>query len=285
MAIRSRQFDIEQRTKLIELSTHKTPPRNEVIEELINEKLKIQLAEDASASRASTRTSTSLRQHGAAHAGDAEAVHRESRQAGRQGRNAQVPHQGRPDLGPDHPRPIPERASSSATRKSTPGSRPRSRDDENVVGYDYTLRPILFVVPRGSPPAAFEAAPRRPRRCAAAFRAATRASRIARGMRDVAVRTAGDQKLRRPAAAVARRAGEDRGRPADRAGGDRSRASRSTRCAASSKSENGAGKKEVRDEMFNEAFETALQEVPQGTARSSHDRIPVGLRRCRDRWR
>src|SRR6185312_4639699 len=37
------QFDIEQRIKLTELSTHKTPTRNDVVEELINEKLKIQL--------------------------------------------------------------------------------------------------------------------------------------------------------------------------------------------------------------------------------------------------
>src|SRR4051812_44964545 len=37
------QFDVEQRIKLTELSTHKTPTRNEVVEELINEKLKIQL--------------------------------------------------------------------------------------------------------------------------------------------------------------------------------------------------------------------------------------------------
>src|SRR4051812_27745003 len=37
------QFDVEQRIKLTEISTHKTPTRNEVVEELINEKLKIQL--------------------------------------------------------------------------------------------------------------------------------------------------------------------------------------------------------------------------------------------------
>jgi peptidyl-prolyl cis-trans isomerase SurA len=37
------QFDVEQRSKLIQISTHKTPTRNEVVEELINEKLKIQL--------------------------------------------------------------------------------------------------------------------------------------------------------------------------------------------------------------------------------------------------
>src|SRR6478735_6607200 len=36
-------FDIEQRTKLNQLTNNKTSPRNEVIEELIEEKLKLQL--------------------------------------------------------------------------------------------------------------------------------------------------------------------------------------------------------------------------------------------------
>ena len=37
-------LDIEQRSKLTQLSTHKAPPRQEVLEELINEKLKIKEA-------------------------------------------------------------------------------------------------------------------------------------------------------------------------------------------------------------------------------------------------
>jgi peptidyl-prolyl cis-trans isomerase SurA len=37
-------YDIEQRSKLTALTTHKTPPRQEVIEELINEKVKIKEA-------------------------------------------------------------------------------------------------------------------------------------------------------------------------------------------------------------------------------------------------
>src|SRR5262250_512325 len=36
-------YDIEQRTKFNTLSTHKTPTRQEVIEELIDEKLKVQI--------------------------------------------------------------------------------------------------------------------------------------------------------------------------------------------------------------------------------------------------
>ena len=97
-----------------------------------------------------------LRQHGAANAGDAERLHRESREAGLEDRNPQVPDQGRSDLEPDHPRPLPEQLpvqrQGRRRRLAT-----KNRDDANVVGYDYTLRPILFVVPRGSPPAAFEA--------------------------------------------------------------------------------------------------------------------------------
>src|SRR5580692_9973617 len=38
-------YDIEQRTKFNLLSTHKTPNRQEVIEELIDEKLKVQIGE------------------------------------------------------------------------------------------------------------------------------------------------------------------------------------------------------------------------------------------------
>jgi len=37
------QYDVDQRSKLNELSTHKAPARSDVVEELINERLKIQL--------------------------------------------------------------------------------------------------------------------------------------------------------------------------------------------------------------------------------------------------
>ena len=33
----------------------------------------------------------------------------------------------------------------------------KNPEDASAAGYDFTLRPILFVVPRGSPPAATEA--------------------------------------------------------------------------------------------------------------------------------
>ena len=57
-----------------------------------------------------------------------------------------------------------------------------------MVGYDYTLRPILFVVPRGSPPAAFEARAKEAEALRARFQSCDEGIALARGMRYVAVR-------------------------------------------------------------------------------------------------
>src|SRR5215472_10935671 len=37
-------YDIEERAKFLQLTTHKAPPRQEVVDELINDKLKVQVA-------------------------------------------------------------------------------------------------------------------------------------------------------------------------------------------------------------------------------------------------
>ena len=62
-------------------------------------------------------------------------------------------------------------------------------DATNQVGYEYILRPVLFVVPRGSPDAAFEARKQRCRRLARAFlRSAPTAFLSPAHCREVAVR-------------------------------------------------------------------------------------------------
>ena len=55
------EVDIQQRSRLIELSTQKKPPRQEVLDDLIDDKLKVQLskryiAEVPRSKRASTQT-------------------------------------------------------------------------------------------------------------------------------------------------------------------------------------------------------------------------------------
>ena len=65
----------------------------------------------------------------------------------------------------------------------------KNRDDANVVGYDYTLRPILFVVPRGSPPAAYEARAKEAEALRSQFQNCEEGIAVARGIRYVAVRS------------------------------------------------------------------------------------------------
>ena len=60
--------------------------------------------------------------------------------------------------------------------------------DATAVGYDYTLRPILFVVPRGSPPAAYEARGKEAESLRARFQDCNEGITLARGIRYVAVR-------------------------------------------------------------------------------------------------
>jgi peptidyl-prolyl cis-trans isomerase SurA len=132
----------------------------------------------------------------------------------------------------------------------------KNRGDENAVGYDYTLRPILFVVPRGSPPAAFEARVKEAEALRARFQSCDDGIALARGTRYVAVRT---QVVKSSAELPAQLrdvlAKTEIGRltaPETTAQGVEVYA-----LCGKRQSESGPAKKEIRDEMFNEAFEIA----------------------------
>lgn len=60
--------------------------------------------------------------------------------------------------------------------------------EEGAVGHVYTLRPILFIVPQGSPPSAFEARRREADALRNRFNGCDEGMRLARELRDVAVR-------------------------------------------------------------------------------------------------
>ena len=182
-------LDIEQRSKLLQLSTQKTPARQEVIEELINEKLKIQLLKryaipdiDKDVDNAFANMARRMRQS---------------------------------------PRDFSEQLAKSGVYADTLKSRMRAdivwtqiirgryqasfqfseRDIQSRIAaknpqgtatttasYDYTLRPILFVVPRGSPPDAFQARAREAESLRAQFRTCEEGIPMARAVRFVAVR-------------------------------------------------------------------------------------------------
>jgi len=157
-------FDIEQRTKLDFLSTHKQPTRQEVIEELIDQKVKIKEAKqfgvdpsssdiDASFAEMSTRMritpdqlSKSLESQGIrpdtlkqrikadmVWAGLVRGRYKESLQVGERDVNAAAQTQG------------------------PQGDAGENKDDkQQVESFEYKMQPIVLIVPRGSSPSAIE---------------------------------------------------------------------------------------------------------------------------------
>jgi peptidyl-prolyl cis-trans isomerase SurA len=61
-------------------------------------------------------------------------------------------------------------------------------DEKNDVGYEYIMRPVVFIVPRGSPDAAFEARKREAEALRSRFQNCNEGVAFARALPDVAVR-------------------------------------------------------------------------------------------------
>ena len=248
------QFDVEQRSKLVEISTRKPPIRNEVVEELINEKLKIQLLRRfsiegvdkdvdnayANMARRMRATPKDFTENLAKQGLKSETLKSRIKadliwgQVIR-GRNQSAFQFSDQDID---------------ARLAT-----KNRDDANLVGYDYTLRPILFVVPRGSPPAAFEARAKEAEALRGRFQSCEEGIALARGIRYVAVRQqVVKSSAELPTALRDVLAKTELGRltaPETTPQGVEIYA-----LCGKRQSENAPAKKEVRDEMYSEAFES-----------------------------
>ncbi len=181
------EFDIAQRTKLISASTHKTPTRQEVINELINDQLKIARAKtyglnvdkeqvDAAFANMAKRQGISAKQFAEilTRSGVApEAVKARIRAEltwaqlvrGKFGPSLQV-------TDADVARAMQERHESDAAD----------------VGYIYTLYPITIVVPSGSSEAVIAAKRREAENLRSRFTSCKQGLAMARALRDVAVR-------------------------------------------------------------------------------------------------
>ncbi len=248
------QFDVDQRAKLIQISTQKTPTRNEVIEELVNEKLKIQLLKrfmiDGIDKDVDTAYVNMARRMRATPKDFTENLEKQGL------KTETLKSRIKADL--IWGQIIRGRYQSSfqfsdkdvATRLAS-----KNRDDANVVGYDYTLRPILFVVPRGSPPTAFEARAKEAEALRARFQNCEEGIALARGIRFVAVRpqvVKGSAEL--PTALRDVLTKTELGRltaPETTQQGVEVYA-----LCGKRQSENAPAKKEVRDEMYTEVFES-----------------------------
>jgi peptidyl-prolyl cis-trans isomerase SurA len=177
-------LDIEQRSKLTQLSSQKAPSRKEVIDDLINEKLKIREAkkfgleasteevDNAFASMASRMRATpeQLTQHLA-----------------KSGVNVTtLKSRIRADI--VWPQIVRGRYQSSLQVAEKDILTAMDAKGDEATGYDYTLRPILFLVPAGSPAAFIDGRKREAEALRARFQGCEDGIAFARALKDVAVR-------------------------------------------------------------------------------------------------
>ena len=181
-------LDIEQRSKLDELSTHKPPPRQEVLDELINDKLKIREGKRYSVDPSNADVDSAFMS-----------------MAGRMRLNGDQFTQALAKSGISA-NTLKSRIRADIVWQSLVRGRyavdleigekdvlaemiaKKSGDDDGAQSYEYTLRPILFVVPSGSPESLYEDRKRDAEALRGRFRSCDEGLPIARALRDVAVR-------------------------------------------------------------------------------------------------
>ena len=177
-------LDIEQRSKLNQLSTHKVPSRQEVLEELITEKLKIKEGKrlgfeisDKEVDTAFGNMASKMRL----------TVDQLTELLGKSGINpATLKHRIKTDM--TWPQLVRGRYSSSLQIGEKEIVTVTDNKPEESIGYDYTLRPILMIIPPGSPESFVEARRRDAESLRARFQNCEEGLAFARALKDVAVR-------------------------------------------------------------------------------------------------
>jgi peptidyl-prolyl cis-trans isomerase SurA len=177
-------FDIEQRSKFNQLSTHKVPPRQEVIDELITEKLKVKEAKKWGLEITNAEVDSAF-------AGMASRMRLTSDQLtqllGKSGvYPATLKHRIRADIA--WPQLVRGRFQSSLQIGEKDILTAMDAKPDDGVGYDYTLRPILLLVPAGSPEAFIEARRRDSEALRSRFQGCEEGIAFVRALKDVAVR-------------------------------------------------------------------------------------------------
>ncbi len=179
-------FDIEQRTRLIQISAHKNASRQEVLDELIDEKLKIQLLRrfaiesiDADVENALTNMARRARLT--------------SQQFLDQLARANVlpgtlKSRIKADIVWSQIIRGKYQSSFQFSDRDIMAKLESRADATKISGTDYTLRPILFIVPSGSPPAMVAARAKEAEALRARFSGCQEGILLARTLRDVAVR-------------------------------------------------------------------------------------------------
>jgi peptidyl-prolyl cis-trans isomerase SurA len=249
-------FDIEQRSKLILLTTRKPAARQDVIEELIGDKLKVHIGkryrleiDDSSVNKSFNDMAHRMRL-------DGEGLVKVLQAQGvaaytlKDRIRAEIVWQ----------QIVRAKFSSSLTQNDKEIDQKletRKKDDKDAAAVEYTLRPILFVVPRNSPRDAAETRTREAEALRLRFTDCDTGIPLARGLRDVAVRDS----IRKTSVDLA---------PVLRELLDKTPVGRLTApevtsqgvevfalCAKKEAKSDSIAKREVQNELFSERFQTA----------------------------
>jgi peptidyl-prolyl cis-trans isomerase SurA len=177
-------LDIEQRSKLTQLSTHKAPSRQEVLEELISEKLKVREAKKFGLEISDTDVDTSYATMATRMRLTADQL---TAQLARSGLNAAtLKARIRADMA--WPQIVRGRYQQSLQIGEKDILTAMEAKPDDTVGYDYTLRPILFLVPTGSPDAFIDGRKREAEALRGRFQGCEEGIAFARLLKDIAIR-------------------------------------------------------------------------------------------------
>lgn len=180
-------LDVEHRTRLIQLTTRKTPARQEVLNELIDDKLKLFIAKRYGMEPSDSEIDTQFENM-------ARRGRMTTQQFGQSLTSSGVP------VSAFKNRMRAELVWSQLVRGKFGSSlqigetdiaavlQERKTEEKDAVGYFYTLRPILFIVPRGSDNSFIEAKRRDAEALRARVQSCEEAVSFARALKDVAVR-------------------------------------------------------------------------------------------------
>jgi peptidyl-prolyl cis-trans isomerase SurA len=180
-------IDIAQRSKLIQVSLHKTPTRQEVLDELIDEKLKLQVAKRYKLEITDNEVDEAFKNI-ATRAGNT--LDNFSKALGAQGISVDsVKTRIKADMGWSQIIRGKFQSTFQIREKEILDTLQSNRkEDQPAVGYEYTLRPILLIVPRGSSEDVIAARKREAEGLRTRFQNCDEGLRLARGLRDTAVR-------------------------------------------------------------------------------------------------
>ena len=177
-------LDIEQRAKLNQLSTHKVATRQEVLDELINEKLKVRDAKKWGLEIPSSEIDTAYASVASRMRLTPEQL---TEQLAKSGVNASTL-KARLKADMTWPQLVRGRYQASLQIGDKDILTAMDSKSNDSVGYDYTLRPILFLVPTGSAETFVEGRKREAEALRSRFQGCETGISFARALKDVAVR-------------------------------------------------------------------------------------------------